>query len=52
MAHIGHPILGDSLYNVDSAGNEQWGRLCLHALEIVFHHPQTDAEIVVRDDIN
>ncbi|HET7625379.1 MAG TPA: pseudouridine synthase [Verrucomicrobiae bacterium] len=39
-AESGVPILGDVLY-----GGSPFARVCLHAAEIIFHHPATGAEI-------
>lgn len=36
-AHIGHPIVGDSLY-----GGDDHARLCLHAARLAFRHPATN----------
>lgn len=36
MSHIGHPIIGDALYDRD---REQAQRLFLHASVLAFHHP-------------
>jgi 23S rRNA pseudouridine1911/1915/1917 synthase len=41
MAHIGHPILGDSLYDDESV---LIGRQALHAHSIRFDHPRDKAE--------
>ena len=38
MAAIGHPILGDPLYGVDTPPSPI-DRLCLHASRLVFRHP-------------
>ncbi|TAN60110.1 RluA family pseudouridine synthase [bacterium] len=37
LAHIGHPILGDSKYGRPS----DFGRLALHAMELGFRHPES-----------
>ena len=34
LAHIGHPILGDTKY-----GGSEFSRLCLHAYKLKFWHP-------------
>jgi len=34
LAHLGHPILGDTKY-----GGREFGRLCLHAFRLNFWHP-------------
>ncbi|HYH84866.1 MAG TPA: RluA family pseudouridine synthase [Pyrinomonadaceae bacterium] len=36
-AHIGHPIVGDSLH-----GGDDHARLCLHAARLAFRHPATN----------
>ncbi|WIV10452.1 RluA family pseudouridine synthase [Proteiniborus sp. MB09-C3] len=41
MKHIGHPIIGDELYNESS---ELINRQALHAFEFKFIHPRTGAE--------
>lgn len=38
LAAIGHPILGDRLYDND----DSWGRLHLHASRLDFKHPATE----------
>jgi tRNA pseudouridine32 synthase / 23S rRNA pseudouridine746 synthase len=44
MSHIGHPILGDTLYAPPDV-MEMSSRLELHAREIKFIHPITEEEI-------
>ena len=39
LAHLGHPILGDSKYG--TAAQPDFPRLALHALELGIFHPQT-----------
>ena len=34
LAHIGHPIIGDTIY-----GGREFSRLCLHAYRLSFWHP-------------
>ena len=34
LAHIGHPIIGDTIY-----GGREFPRLCLHAYRLSFRHP-------------
>jgi len=41
LMSIGHPILGDTLYAHKQALNMS-KRLCLHAFELEFNHPQTN----------
>lgn len=38
LAHIGHPVLGDSFYGVRALGID---RQALHASQLGFHHPRT-----------
>ncbi|CAH0490012.1 unnamed protein product [Peronospora farinosa] len=40
MQHIGHPILGDSLYSSELVYHRA-SRLCLHAAKLSFAHPVT-----------
>lgn len=47
LASIGHPILGDRLYNEETAP-ELMGQLCLHAASLRFMHPFTDKLIFVE----
>lgn len=48
MAHIGHPVLGDRLYN---PGDRSLNRLALHCLAIRFHHPLTNQVIDLITEI-
>lgn len=47
MDHIGHPIIGDSIY-----GNEQSkssaSRMCLHAYQVKLRHPVKMNEIIIQ----
>lgn len=45
MNHIGHPILGDSLYAVELV-QPLASRLCLHAAMIKFTHPVTNQQVM------
>jgi tRNA pseudouridine32 synthase / 23S rRNA pseudouridine746 synthase len=45
MAHLGHPMLGDHLYAPDEAYNAA-PRLMLHAAELAFDHPITQARML------
>ena len=51
LAHIGHPLAGDSLYGSKDADDGYEGRLFLHAAEIVFPDPVTGAERVFRAEL-
>ena len=42
LAHLGHPVAGDSVYGAENAGVGPDGRLGLHARVLAFKHPFTD----------
>ncbi|EEY63303.1 ribosomal large subunit pseudouridine synthase A, putative [Phytophthora infestans T30-4] len=44
MQHLGHPILGDSLYSPDVVYHRA-SRLCLHAAKLSFTHPVTNERL-------
>ena len=44
LAHIGHPIVGDALYNTTKSAKLADGQL-LHAGELSFKHPRTGADM-------
>ncbi|MGI6226160.1 MAG: RluA family pseudouridine synthase [Peptococcales bacterium] len=46
MAYLGHPIIGDDLYN--PCTNQILNRQALHAREIGFIHPRTKEYIIVK----
>lgn len=46
LAHIGHPIVGDTLY-----GGPAFERLCLHAHRIQFNHPSTGERLKLEAPI-
>lgn len=41
LAHLGHPVAGDSVYGGEDAGDGPDGRLGLHARVLAFKHPFT-----------
>ena len=47
LAHLGHPILGDTKYGK----NKNFSRLALHALEIGFRHPSTNKLLHFKSEI-
>lgn len=47
MEHIGHPLLGDSLYNGDCTSI---GRQALHCKDIYFIHPVTNEKMHISSD--
>ncbi|MEK4701160.1 RluA family pseudouridine synthase [Solibacillus sp. FSL R7-0668] len=46
MAHIGHPIVGDTLYG---ARETAAGTYALHAIQLAFAHPFLNEDVVVKD---
>lgn len=42
LAHLGHPVAGDTVYGGEQAGEGPDGRLGLHARILAFKHPFTD----------
>jgi 23S rRNA pseudouridine1911/1915/1917 synthase len=53
LSSIGHPVAGDTLYGAPARveGKPPLGRYFLHAHRIRFHHPATDAEIVLTSPL-
>ena len=51
LAHIGHPLAGDSLYGSKEANAGYEGRLFLHAAEIAFPDPASGVERVFRAEL-
>ena len=47
MAHIGHPILGDTVYGAKKAGPGLTGQ-CLHAVGLRFIHPRTGEAVELQ----
>ena len=45
MTSIGHPLIGDFLYNSD---NKEMGRQALHAWHLTFTHPITKEEMILE----
>lgn len=48
MADIGHPVVGDPKYGKmgdSDAYDNSFGRLCLHAYKLCFHHPFKDKDM-------
>ncbi len=46
MAHIGHPIVGDTMYNARETAS---GDYELHAIQLEFEHPFLNKTVVVKD---
>ena len=51
MAHIGHPILGDTVYGAKKPVPGLTGQ-CLHAVALKFIHPRTGEEVEVKCGLN
>ena len=47
MAHIGHPLLGDTVYGAKKPWPGLAGQ-CLHAAQLTFTHPSTGARMTVE----
>lgn len=50
MAHIGHPILGDTVYGAKKPVPGLQGQ-CLHAVGLRFRHPRTGEMVELRCDL-
>ena len=50
MAHIGHPILGDTVYGAKKPVPGLTGQ-CLHAVGLRFIHPRTGEAVALRCDL-
>ena len=46
MAHLGHPIVGDTLYGARETAS---GDYSLHAIQLAFLHPFLNEDVVVKD---
>ncbi len=46
LAHIGCPIIGDTLYG--STRSYHPNQIALHAYKLIFHHPITDEEMIME----
>ena len=51
MAHIGHPIYGDTVYGQKKAAPGMTGQ-CLHAVGLRFIHPRTNNEVTLSCPLN
>ncbi|HTY45438.1 MAG TPA: RluA family pseudouridine synthase [Patescibacteria group bacterium] len=49
--HIGHPVVGDTKYAFRRDFALKAKRLCLHAQELAFAHPVTQAHVCLRLDL-
>ena len=50
LAHIGHPIVGDTVYGMKKPDLGQ-DTQCLHARTLVFRHPRTGEPVTVTSDL-
>ncbi len=48
LAHLGHPVLGDTLYGVNS---DQISRQALHAAGLAFRHPRTHEQVAYQSPL-
>ncbi len=48
MKHIGHPVLGDTLYGSES---KEIGRQLLHCHEMIFTHPITGKNMTIKSEL-
>ena len=46
MAHLGHPIVGDTMYGARETSS---GDYALHAIQLAFEHPFLNESVVVKD---
>ncbi|CAM5208424.1 Pseudouridine synthase OS=Ureibacillus acetophenoni OX=614649 GN=SAMN05877842_10732 PE=3 SV=1 [Ureibacillus acetophenoni] len=46
MSHIGHPIVGDTMYNARKTAKDNYE---LHAIQLEFEHPFLNKVVVVKD---
>lgn len=51
MAHIGHPLLGDSLYNKSDNASLLISRQALHSYKMEFIHPVLKNKILLEAEI-
>lgn len=51
MAYVGHPLLGDSLYNVHNDACLLISRQALHSYKMEFVHPVTQVKISLEAEI-
>ncbi len=51
MAHLGHPVMGDSVYGGGGKAAKGLESQCLHARELTFVHPRTGETVTVKSDL-
>ncbi len=47
MSHIGHPVVGDTMYNARQTATNDYE---LHAIQLQFYHPFLNRDIIVKDE--
>jgi len=47
LAHIGHPIIGDTMYGARETASDDYE---LHAIQLEFEHPFLNKQIVIKDE--
>ncbi|MGE7692176.1 RluA family pseudouridine synthase [Lysinibacillus sp. NPDC097214] len=47
LAHLGHPIIGDTMYGARETASDDYE---LHAIQLEFEHPFLNKQIVVKDE--
>ena len=52
MAHIGHPLLGDSLYNLNKVTISLFKRQALHSYKMEFIHPVFKTKILLEAELH
>lgn len=48
LAHLGHPVLGDSVYGGERKGFPELAGQCLHARRLSFVHPRTGERVTLE----
>lgn len=51
MAHIGHPLLGDGLYNSNTNNFDLISRQALHSYKMKFIHPVFKNKVLLEADL-
>lgn len=51
MLSIGHPVVGDELYNA-ADNNAGYTRMLLHASGLCFRHPRSDDKVVINSPVD
>lgn len=51
LKHLGHPLIGDSLYGYKTEDDKELGRQALHAYYLSFDEPKNKKRITLRDPL-